>query len=90
MSHKKAGGSTALGRDSQAQRLGIKKYGGQTVNSGNIIVRQRGSRVHPGKGVMKASDDTIFAVQPGKVKFNDKKVKTFTGKLTKRIYVSVN
>ncbi|MBU1132389.1 50S ribosomal protein L27 [Patescibacteria group bacterium] len=89
MAHKKAGGSTALGRDSAGQRLGIKKSGGQTVKSGNIIVRQRGTKVHPGKNVMIGGDDTLFATSAGNVKFLRKKVKNFTGKLKKRIFVSI-
>lgn len=89
MAHKKAGGSTRLGRDSNAQRLGIKLYGGQKAKSGDIIVRQRGSRYRSGKNTMKGKDDTIFAVAEGVVKFNKKKVKKFTGKLEFAQIVSV-
>lgn len=81
MAHKKAGGSTRLGRDSNAQRLGIKLYGGQKAKTGDIIVRQRGSRYRCGKNTMKGKDDTIFAVAEGIVKFTKKKIKKFTGKL---------
>ncbi|OGF34267.1 50S ribosomal protein L27 [Candidatus Falkowbacteria bacterium RIFOXYC2_FULL_48_21] len=89
MAHKKAGGSTALGRDSNAQRLGVKKFGGEKVLAGNILVRQKGTRVHPGKNVMKGRNDNLFATAAGFVKFNQKKVKNFTGKLVKRVFVSV-
>jgi len=89
MSHKKAGGSTSLGRDSQAKRLGVKRYGGQEVKAGNILVRQRGTRIHPGINVLKGGDDTIFAKAAGIVKFTQKKVKTFTGKLVSRRFIHV-
>ncbi len=69
MAHKKGGGSTRNGRDSQAQRLGIKKYGGEYVLSGNILVRQRGTKVHPGWNVGRGKDDTLFATIDGFVKF---------------------
>ena len=69
MAHKKAGGSTRNGRDSHAQRLGVKKYGGEFVLAGNIIVRQRGTKFHPGENVLRAKDDTLFAVADGVVKF---------------------
>jgi large subunit ribosomal protein L27 len=69
MAHKKGMGSTRNGRDSNAQRLGVKKYGGEFVLSGNIIVRQRGTKFHPGENVMRAKDDTLFAVSDGVVKF---------------------
>ena len=73
MAHKKGGGSTRNGRDSNAQRLGVKKYGGQFVQAGNIIVRQRGTRFHPGDNVGKGGDDTLFALANGKVKFGERK-----------------
>ncbi len=69
MAHKKGMGSTRNGRDSHAQRLGVKKYGGEFVKSGNIIIRQRGTKYHPGENVMRAKDDTLFAVADGVVKF---------------------
>ena len=69
MSHKKAGGSTRNGRDSNAQRLGVKKYGGQTVRAGNILVRQRGTKFHPGVNVGIGRDDTLFALTDGVVQF---------------------
>jgi len=67
MAHKKGGGSSRNGRDSKAQRLGVKKYGGETVLSGNILVRQRGTRIKPGRNVGVGSDDTLFATADGVV-----------------------
>ena len=67
--HHKGGGSVKNGRDSNAQRLGVKKYSGETVKGGNIIVRQRGTKVHPGENVGRGSDDTLFALIDGTVKF---------------------
>ena len=67
--HKKGMGSTKNGRDSESKRLGVKKGDGQYVLSGNILVRQRGTKIHPGINVKKGSDDTLFAVVDGKVKF---------------------
>jgi large subunit ribosomal protein L27 len=69
MAHKKAGGSSRNGRDSNAQRLGVKKFGGEHVIPGNIILRQRGTKWHPGTGVGLGKDHTIFAVEEGHVKF---------------------
>lgn len=89
MAHKAAGGSTALGRDSQAQRLGVKKFAGQQVKAGNILVRQRGTNFHPGRNVMKGKDDTLFATANGVVSFLHKKVKNFHGKLKKRTFVNI-
>ncbi len=69
MAHKKGMGSTRNGRDSNAQRLGVKRFGGEFVRAGNIIIRQRGTKYHPGLNVMRAKDDTLFAVADGVVKF---------------------
>ncbi|MBR1908698.1 50S ribosomal protein L27 [bacterium] len=69
MAHKKGMGSTRNGRDSEAQRLGVKVYGGESVKTGNIIVRQRGTKFHPGNNVGIGSDDTLFALIDGVVKF---------------------
>ena len=69
MAHKKAGGSTRNGRDSQSKRLGVKLFGGQSVIAGNIIIRQRGTKYHPGVGVGLGKDHTIFAKVDGKVSF---------------------
>ena len=72
MAHKKAGGSSRNGRDSESKRLGVKRYAGQTVRAGNIIVRQRGSSFHPGVNVGMGKDFTLFALAEGKVKFEVK------------------
>ena len=69
MAHKKGVGSSKNGRDSNAQRLGVKRFGGQVVRAGNILIRQRGTRIHPGINVGRGSDDTLFAKIDGKVKF---------------------
>ena len=69
MAHKKGGGSTRLGRDSQSKRLGVKRYAGQQVNAGTILVRQRGTRIHPGNNVGVGRDFTIFALIDGIVKY---------------------
>jgi len=69
MAHKKGGGSSRNGRDSNAQRLGVKRFGGQLVSAGSILVRQRGSKMHPGSNVGIGSDDTLFALIDGVVKF---------------------
>ena len=89
MAHKKAAGSTRLGRDSKSKRLGIKKYAGQEVVSGNILVRQRGNKVYPGINVMQGGDDTLFATAAGIVNFNKRKMKKFTGKLQLRTFINV-
>ena len=82
MAHKKAGGSTRNGRDSESKRLGVKLFGGQSVSAGNIIVRQRGTKFHPGKNVGLGRDHTLFAKSAGRVKFEKKGIKN-------RQYVSV-
>jgi large subunit ribosomal protein L27 len=69
MAHKKGGGSTRNGRDSNSQRLGVKRYGGQLVSAGSIIIRQRGTRIHPGKNVGLGRDHTLFALVDGVVSF---------------------
>jgi large subunit ribosomal protein L27 len=69
MAHKKGGGSSRNGRDSNSQRLGVKKFGGERVRSGHILVRQHGTRIHPGVNVMIGRDDTLFAVADGIVKY---------------------
>jgi large subunit ribosomal protein L27 len=81
MAQKKAGGSSRNGRDTEGRRLGVKKFGGESVVSGNIIVRQRGTKWHPGSGVGMGTDHTIFAVVDGKVEFATKR--------NERTYVSV-
>ena len=82
MAHKKAGGSTRNGRDSQSKRLGVKCYGGESVTAGNIIVRQRGTRFHPGTNVGCGRDHTLFAKADGKIVFEQKGPRN-------RTYVSV-
>jgi large subunit ribosomal protein L27 len=89
MAHKKAGGSTSLGRDSQAKRLGVKIHDGQAIEPGQIITRQRGTRVRPGVNVEKGTDDTLYAKKAGKVKFYTKKVLLFNGKLEARKFVKI-
>jgi large subunit ribosomal protein L27 len=69
MAHKKGGGTTRNGRDSESKRLGVKVYGGQVINAGGIIIRQRGTKVHPGDNVGMGKDHTLFALIDGKVKF---------------------
>lgn len=73
MAHKKAGGSSRNGRDSHAQRLGVKRFGGQTVAAGNILVRQRGTKFHPGSNVGIGKDHTLFALVTGQVAFQTKR-----------------
>lgn len=70
MAHKKGGGSSRNGRDSQSQRLGVKKYAGEAVHAGHILVRQRGTRIHPGTNVGRGSDDTLFATIDGVVRYD--------------------
>jgi large subunit ribosomal protein L27 len=82
MAHKKAGGSSRNGRDSAGRRLGVKKFGGETVIAGNIIIRQRGTRVYPGANVGLGKDHTLFATTDGRVRFHD-------GKQSRK-YVSVD
>jgi large subunit ribosomal protein L27 len=82
MAHKKAGGSSKNGRDSESKRLGVKRFGGQAVNAGTIIIRQRGTPTHPGRNVGIGKDHTLYALATGKVVFH-------TGKLGRK-YVSVD
>jgi large subunit ribosomal protein L27 len=89
MAHKKAGGSTSLGRDSQAKRLGIKLFEGEFAKAGSILVRQRGSKFRPGLNVKKGGDDTLFALVTGIVKFNRKKIKKFNGSLEWAKFVNI-
>jgi large subunit ribosomal protein L27 len=82
MAHKKAGGSSRNGRDSESKRLGVKKFGGEQVVAGNIIIRQRGTKWHPGTNVGMGKDHTLFALVPGSV--------SFQAKANGRTYVAVN
>jgi len=81
MAHKKAGGSTRNGRDSNPQNLGVKRYGGQVVTAGTILVRQRGTKIHPGRNVGRGGDDTLFALIEGTVVYEN------FGKNRKRVCV---
>lgn len=89
MSHKKAGGSTKLGRDSISKRLGVKIHDGMAIKPGMIIVKQRGSHIHAGENVKKGTDDTLFATVAGKVKFTSKKRIRFDGSMKKTQYANV-
>jgi len=89
MAHKKAGGSTALGRDSQSKRLGVKLQDGEFAKPGAIIIRQRGTKYHAGKNVKVGKDHTLFSIILGKVKFSSKKLTKFNGKLKEAKVVSV-
>jgi large subunit ribosomal protein L27 len=82
MAHKKGGGSSRNGRDSESKRLGVKAFGGEVVQAGTIIVRQRGTRIHPGAGVGKGGDDTLFAKVPGRVEFHASRGRRFASVLT--------
>jgi len=89
MAHTKAGGSTKLGRDSAAKRLGVKKFDHQTVNAGNVLIRQRGTKWYPGLNTKKGQDDTIYALKDGIVQFSIKKKKDFTGQTKKVLVINV-
>ena len=89
MSHKKAGGSTKNGRDSQAKRLGIKLYAGQTVKAGNILARQRGSNYQAGDNVGTGKDFTLFALKNGIVKTTEKRVKKYDGRIFRERFIHV-
>jgi large subunit ribosomal protein L27 len=77
MAHKKGGGSSRNGRDSESKRLGVKTFAGQSVPAGSILVRQRGTKIHPGTGVGKGGDDTLFATTAGLVKFHSSSGRRF-------------
>ncbi len=89
MATKKAGGSIKTGRDSKSKRLGVKAFGNHRVTTGNILVRQRGTKFHPGVNVKRVSDDSLISLVDGMVEFKKKKVIAFNGNLVKRTYVSV-
>jgi len=89
MSHKKAGGSTRLGRDSRPQYLGAKVGDGEFVKPGMILIRQRGTRINPGKNVRKGTDDTLFSIATGVVKFTQKRKMHFDGTLKRAKFVNV-
>ncbi len=89
MAHKKAQGSTQNNRDSKAKRLGLKKGNGEVVKTGQILIRQRGTKYHPGENVKIGKDDTLFAAKDGIVKFHKKQMPNFHGALKKRTFVHV-
>ena len=89
MAHRKAGGSTKLGRDSISKRLGAKVTAGQKVKAGAILVRQRGTKIHPGNNVKKGGDDSLYAVKSGVVKFITKKARKFDNSLKTTKYACV-
>lgn len=89
MAHKKAGGSTALGRDSRSQRLGVKLQDGEYAKAGSIIIRQRGTKYRPGKNVKIGKDDTLFALVAGLVKFTTKKIRKYNNRLVSAKTVNV-
>ena len=89
MAHKKAGGSTALGRDSVSKRLGVKIFGNQAVKVGQVIVRQHGSKYHAGKNVQMGKDSTLYSLVNGLVKFQNKQMRKFHGNLKSTRVVSV-
>lgn len=89
MATKLAGGSTKNGRDSNPKFLGVKKFGGEKVNVGEIIIRQRGTPFHAGKNVKRTADDTLIAMKSGSIMFSKRNVVVFTGNLKKRRFVSV-
>ncbi len=89
MAHKKAAGSTSLGRDSESKRLGVKLSDGQVAKAGNIIIRQRGTKYRPGINVKRGNDDTLYAIASGKVKFSSRQFKKFNGKLEAAKVVNV-
>ena len=89
MAHKKAGGSTQLGRDSRPKYLGIKLYAGQKAQPGSILIRQRGTKFRPGENVRRGKDDTLYAIKNGIVEFQTKTVKLFDGSRKKAKFVNV-
>ncbi|MBI2485278.1 50S ribosomal protein L27 [Candidatus Uhrbacteria bacterium] len=89
MAHKKAAGSTQNGRESQSKRLGVKLSDGAKAHAGAILVRQRGTTVHPGRFVRRGGDDTLYAAITGIVRFNQKRSATHSGALKRRTYVHI-
>jgi len=89
MSHKKAGGSTKNGRDSNAKRLGVKLYAGQKVTAGNILVRQKGNKFFAGDNVGTGKDFTLFALKNGVVKFSEKRQKKYDGRVYRNKFVNI-
>lgn len=90
MAHTKAAGSTRLGRDSQSKRLGVKRFGGEKVLNGNILVRQKGNKFFPGRNVGQGRDFTLFALKDGVVSFQEKKLKKFNRRVYKDKLIHVD
>lgn len=90
MAHKKAGGSTSLGRDSRSQRLGVKLFAGQIAKPGMILIRQRGTACRPGRNVKRGKDDTLYAKTSGVVSFSKKKVKRYDGRLKPTHFIHID
>ena len=89
MAHKKAGGSTVWGRDSQSKRLGIKLFAGEPAKKGGILIRQRGTKYHAGANVKRGNDDTLYSLVNGIVSFSKKKLRKFDGSLKQSTFVHV-
>lgn len=89
MAHRAAKGSTRLGRDSAGQRLGVKRFGGEVVKTGTVLIRQRGTKWAPGVNVGRGRDDTLFALVAGTVRFSYKKLTRFTGARIRKTIISV-
>mgnify|MGYP001613249539 CR=1 FL=1 len=89
MAHTKSGGSTALGRDSQSKRLGVKRFGGQVVRAGEVLLRQRGTKFRAGANVRRGADDTLYAAVPGKIVFQTRTVIRWNGKRHQRKILTV-
>lgn len=89
MAHTKSGGSTALGRDSQSKRLGVKRFGGQVVRAGEVLLRQRGTKFRAGANVRRGADDTLYAAVPGKIVFLTRTVIRWNGKRHQRKILTV-
>ncbi|MCF7847165.1 MAG: 50S ribosomal protein L27 [Candidatus Gracilibacteria bacterium] len=89
MAHKKAGGSSRNGRDSNAKRRGVKRFGGQVVLSGEVLIRQKGTKFRAGENVGQGKDFTLFATKEGKVDFSEKAIRRFDGRRYPKIFVNV-
>lgn len=89
MAHKKAGGSSRNGRDSNAKRRGVKRFGGQAVSAGEILVRQKGTKFRPGLNVGLGKDFTLFALEEGRVEFTNKAVTRFDGRRYEKVFVNI-
>jgi len=90
MAHTKAKGTSKLGRDSIAKRLGVKVFGGQKIRPGMVIIRQRGTKYRPGEGVAKGADDTLYAKKEGILEFQKRRVRHFSGRKIQKTFVNIN